>query len=153
MTAGATSTKVTLRDLSIFPCKACNGCQRTGECVQKDDMGILIEHMKAADIWVLGSPVYWWTVTAQFKTFLDRWYGVDQTIFQGKRIILAVPLGGSNEHYARHTLGMFQDVCGYLGMKHIGSIVAPGMNGRGSIREFPKYLDMARTTGIHAIST
>lgn len=153
MEMGATSTKVSLRDLNIFPCKGCNECQHTGKCVQRDDMDMLVEHMRAAHVWVLGSPVYWWSVTAQLKIFLDRWYGVNQSIFQGKHVILAVPLGGSDEQHARHVVGMFEDICDYLGMKHIGSIVVPGMNEQQTIKGFPQYLDLGRRTGIRAVNT
>jgi multimeric flavodoxin WrbA len=71
--AGAWTEKVLLRDLEIGPCRACDACQRTGMCVQEDDMPALLEKMKHSSVWVLGTPVYWWGPTAQFKAFLDRW--------------------------------------------------------------------------------
>ena len=150
--AGAETVKATLRDLNISPCKACNGCQTAGKCVQKDDMEQILKLMKKSDVWVLGTPVYWWGPTAQFKAFLDRWYGADQTMFQGKRVILAIPMGGGNSHYARHTVGMFEEICRYLGMDHVESIIAPGMNGRGSIRESVNMIQNAREAGIRSIT-
>jgi multimeric flavodoxin WrbA len=145
--AGASSEKIRLSELAIGPCKACNGCQRTGECVQKDDMASLVQLMKDNDVWILGTPVYWWGPTSQFKAFVDRWYGVDQRVFQGKRVIAAIPMGGGNEHYARHIVGMLEDICNYLGMHLIRTVVAPGMNGTGSVRENSRILHMARQAG------
>ena len=150
--AGAEAVKATLRDLNISPCKACNGCQTTGKCVQDDDMKHVLKLMKKSDVWILGTPVYWWGPTAQFKAFLDRWYGVDQNVFQGKRVILAIPMGGGNSHYARHTLGMFEEICRYLGMDHIESIIAPGMNSKGSVRENMNTIQNAREAGIRSVT-
>ena len=111
-------------------------------------MGALVESMKKSDIWVLGTPIYWWGPTAQFKALIDRWYGVDQRTFQGKRVILTIPMGGGNEHYARHTIGMFKDICNYLGMTFLETVVAPGMNGKNSVRESSRTLESARAAGI-----
>ncbi|MFX1485121.1 MAG: flavodoxin family protein, partial [Promethearchaeota archaeon] len=131
---GAVSAKVILDELTIGPCHACNHCQENGTCIQDDDMSDLIELMAKSDVWVLGTPIYWWGPSAQFKAFIDRWYGLDQRIFQGKQVILAIPMGGRNDHFARHTVGMFKDICNYLGMTCIETVVASGMNGRSAVR-------------------
>jgi multimeric flavodoxin WrbA len=150
--AGAEAAKATLRDLNISPCNACNGCQKTGRCVQQDDMERVLKLMQKSDVWVLGTPIYWWGPSAQFKAFLDRWYGVDQTTFQDKRVILAIPMGGGNSHYARHTVGMFEDICRYLGMDHVETVMAPGMNGKGSVRESVSCIKNAREAGFRSIT-
>ena len=149
---GATATKVILQEMTIAPCSACNYCQKNGKCVHDDDMESLFELMKKSDIWVLGTPIYWWGTSAQFKTFIDRWYGVNPTIFQGKQVILTIPMGGGNDHYARHTVGMFKDICNYLGMICVEIIVAPGMNGKTSVRESSQLRETARAAGIRVMN-
>ncbi|MHA2021933.1 MAG: flavodoxin family protein, partial [Candidatus Thorarchaeota archaeon] len=72
---GAAVHKVILSKLDIGACRACDVCRKTGKCVQKDDMEDLVTKMKNSDVLVLGTPIYWWGPTAQFKAFLDRWYG------------------------------------------------------------------------------
>lgn len=144
---GAGSEKIILQELSIAPCRACNYCKKHGKCIQDDDMESLLELMEKSDIWVLGTPIYWWGPSAQFKTFIDRWYGFDQRTFQGKRIILTIPMGGGNEHYARHIIGMFKDICNYLGMTFVEAVVAPGMNSKNSVRESAIILESARGAG------
>ena len=114
--AGALTEKVILNELDIAPCRACNGCQETGACVQKDDMQILLDKMRHSQVWVLGTPIYWWGPTAQFKAFIDRWYGVRRETFRERRVVLAIPLGGGSS-YARHTVGMLTDIVSYLGME------------------------------------
>ena len=150
---GATSEKVILNELEIAPCQACNGCQRTGSCIHEDDMEQLLPLMEKSEVWVLGTPIYWWGPTAQFKLFVDRWYGVDQRIFQGKQVIAAIPMGGGNGHYARHTIGMIKDICNYLGMNYIETVVAPGMNGKGSVRESTSAIESARLAGMRIMDS
>lgn len=149
---GAVSTKVILSELEIAPCRACNACQREGECIHDDDMDTLMKLMEKSDIWVFGTPIYWWGPSAQFKTFIDRWYGVDQRIFQGKQVLLTIPMGGNNDHYARHTIGMFKDICNYLGMVCIEAVVALGMSGRRSAQENVRLLEQAREAGTNVVN-
>lgn len=144
---GATTSKVVLTELNIAPCQACNKCQTDGVCVHNDDMESIIELMEKNDVWVLGTPIFWWGPTAQLKAFIDRWYGVDQRIFQGKQVILAIPMGGNNEHYARHTIGMFKEICNYLDMICVETLVVPGMTGKKSAKENIRLLEIARKVG------
>jgi len=148
---GATATKVVLSEFNLAPCQACDKCQREGSCIHDDDMHELVELMKMSDIWVLGTPIYWWGPSAQVKVFIDRWYGVDPRIFQGKQIILTIPMGGKNGHFARHTIGMFKDICNYLGMTCIETIVATGMRETNSVRESAHMLESARAIGMRIV--
>jgi len=150
---GAVSEKIILHGMNIAPCRACNSCQKTGKCIQEDDMGILVDLMQRSDVWVLGTPIYWWGPSAQFKAYVDRWYGLDQRLFQGKRIVLTIPMGGGNSHYARHTVGMIKDICNYLGMELIETVIAPGMNGKNSVKENVRFLENGRTAGMRAMRT
>ncbi|PNX53175.1 MAG: hypothetical protein BV458_05885 [Thermoplasmata archaeon M9B2D] len=147
---GAVSEKVFLHDMKIAPCRACNSCQKTGKCIQQDDMEILVDLMQRCDVWVFGTPIYWWGPSAQFKAFVDRWYGIDQRIFQGKQIILTIPMGGRDDHYARHTVGMFKDICNYLGMECLEVVVAPGMTGIRSAQENYRLIETAKDAGATA---
>ncbi|MCP4542846.1 MAG: flavodoxin family protein [Chloroflexi bacterium] len=149
--AGAQVEKVILSKLEIGPCRGCDACKKVGKCTQQDDMHALLEQMEHSQVWVLGTPVYWWGATAQFKAFLDRWYGVqDRTMFVGRRTILIIPLEDT-ENTARHTVGMFQDVLNYLKMEHLFTVVAPGVLDRGAVREHPGILAAAYQAGQKAI--
>ncbi len=72
---GAETKLVNLRKLDMKPCIGCDGCKENlGHCVQKDDLTPLMEEMATCDAIVLGTPVYWFHVSAQFKTLVDRLY-------------------------------------------------------------------------------
>jgi multimeric flavodoxin WrbA len=72
---GAETKLVDLRKLDMKPCIGCDKCKENlGHCVQKDDLTPLMEGMATYDAIVLGTPVYWFHVSAQFKTLVDRLY-------------------------------------------------------------------------------
>ena len=72
---GAETRMVNLRELNINGCLGCEGCKKhPGKCVQKDDLTPLMKEMATYDAIVLGTPVYWYHVTAQFKMLIDRLY-------------------------------------------------------------------------------
>lgn len=148
---GAQTEKVILNKLNINPCQACNSCEKTGKCMHNDDMHELLEKMELSDLWILGTPIYWWGPTAQFKLFLDRWYCPQHQNFKGKHVILAIPFGGEHNKYARHTVGLLTDVLNYLSMKLVEIILAPGMNNRGAVRERKNILEKAYKAGQKAI--
>jgi multimeric flavodoxin WrbA len=72
---GAEGELVRLADLDLRPCTGCGGCKRRQDrtCTIKDDgFHEVFERMAAADIIVLGSPVYFGSATAQTKILMDR---------------------------------------------------------------------------------
>jgi multimeric flavodoxin WrbA len=69
---GADVTFVDICSLEIKYCTACGTCYAKGECIHDDDFPIILEKMLDADGIVWGSPNYINSVTAQFKTLLDR---------------------------------------------------------------------------------
>ena len=70
--AGHAVEKVRLAEKNIGCCRGCYACSKSGVCVQGDDMGELLEKMEAADVIVLASPVYFYTVSGRLKNFIDR---------------------------------------------------------------------------------
>lgn len=66
--------KVLLRDKQISYCVGCGACIINGytNCSQKDDMSELLDKMIDFDVIVFASPVYFYTINAQMKTFIDR---------------------------------------------------------------------------------
>jgi len=148
---GAEIKKFILNEMDIRPCRACNACTKDKKCIQHDDFHSLLKEMERSDIWVLGTPVYWWGPTAQFKAFVDRWYSVERAIFSGKRVVLTVPFGGGATSYARHTVGILEDIIPYLNMRHIATILAPGVHRPGAVRSDDKIMTAAHNAGNEAV--
>ena len=70
--AGHQVEKIRVQEKKIAPCLACYGCRGTGVCVRKDDMGDILERMVEADVLVLATPVYFYSMDGQLKTLIDR---------------------------------------------------------------------------------
>jgi multimeric flavodoxin WrbA len=150
--AGALTEKVMVNKLNIGPCRACDACGKMGKCVQQDDMHALLEQMEQSQVWVLGTPVYYWGPTAQFKAFVDRWYGAGQVVeFEGRRVILTIPLGSGDARDAQHTVGMLKDALAWQKSKLFATILAPGVMERGVVRDHPGILAAARRAGREAV--
>ena len=89
--AGAEVEKIFLRDRTISPCLEIYGCKRDGRCVIEDDFHEVAEKMVQADALILASPIFFYTVSAHTKMFMDRcqsfWvkrYVLKQPIAQGR---------------------------------------------------------------------
>ena len=63
---------VRIMEKNIGFCRACDGCMRNGgTCVLKDDMAEILELFQKAEVLVLATPVYFYGISAQMKTFID----------------------------------------------------------------------------------
>jgi multimeric flavodoxin WrbA len=78
-------------------CIHCDYCVRTKQgCIHKDDLVELYDRMIWADAWIIGTPVYQGTLSAQTKTILDRCRAVvarDPKVFLNK-VGAAAAVGG-----------------------------------------------------------
>ena len=84
---------------NLQPCDGCWGCRGTGECHIQDDMQELYEKMLGADGIIFGTPIYFWGMTAQAKTVMDR----------------TIALGHPERNLANKVAGVVA-VCGSLGL-------------------------------------
>jgi len=69
---GAETNKIYLNDLHIRPCQSCGVDPYPRYCLYDDDMKIVYDALQCCDVAVLGSPVYFGTVSAQIKLMMDR---------------------------------------------------------------------------------
>lgn len=74
--SGAKVEMLRTTNMNISPCDGCTLCHKTGECRIKDDMQKVYQKILAADGVILGSPVYFWSVSSQAKTLMDRTYAL-----------------------------------------------------------------------------
>lgn len=71
--AGHKAEKIRVCEKKIAPCSACYFCRdHGGECARKDDMAEVLQKMIDADVLVLASPVYFYSIDAQLKAVIDR---------------------------------------------------------------------------------
>ncbi len=120
-----------LHGMNIQPCSACESCRKETErgCVIDDDMRALYPKLRHADALVIASPIYWFTVSAQTKIFMDRWYALggpqeDYAAFAGKRIGIVLTYADADPFVsgAVNALRTFQDAFHYVGAEIVGMI-------------------------------
>ena len=70
--AGNTVQTVSIADIKMDFCRGCMTCNHTLKCVINDDMKDVLETMRTADVIVFATPVYYYSVSGQLKTFFDR---------------------------------------------------------------------------------
>jgi len=73
---GAEVELIRICEMNIKACDGCKTCQQTGKCRINDDMQKVYEKMLAANGIIIGSPVYFWSISGQAKTFMDRTYAL-----------------------------------------------------------------------------
>lgn len=86
-----------LRDVNMNFCKGCLACQKTGKCVIKDDIETLINEVKDADVLCFATPIYYYSVSGQLKTFLDRMNPIFAIGHNFKDIYLLTSAADSND--------------------------------------------------------
>ena len=74
--SGADVEILRISEMEIAPCDGCMTCHESGECRIRDDMRKVYGKIIAADGIILGSPVYFWSVSGQTKIFMDRTYAL-----------------------------------------------------------------------------
>lgn len=130
--AGGTGEKIRLAELHLEPCDACEACQKEADtrCVIDDDMGPLLDKVRAADGYVFASPIYFFSVNAQLKLFLDRCYALfgggrfDQ--LEGRQAALAFSYGDTDplSSGVANAVQIFQGAARFLGLDLVGWVHA-----------------------------
>lgn len=131
---GAHVETISLQDLDISPCRGCDTCKEPGStgCAIDDDMQEIYPKLIGADAWVIASPVYWFTMSAQTKIFMDRSYGLTayaENPFAGKRIAIAMSYGDADAVRSGcvNAIRTFQDAFRYTGSKVVGMVYGSAM--------------------------
>lgn len=106
---------------NISGCNGCNSCKTAtpGECIIKDGMQKLYPKIKEADVLVFATPVYWWNMSAQIKTFIDRMYALNgKKDFAGKKVVLLMTYGGALPNEGPKIVEFtISEICKYLKME------------------------------------
>lgn len=158
--AGHQVEKVSLNHLEVRGCLGCNACRYGKPCVQKDDFSQLIPKILEADLLVFASPLYFWTISAKLKAFIERFYCFaqpDEHPPLGRYEFYPVKDSALLMTSADHFFWTFQQavsyyqftMVNYIGFRDRGMLLAGGCgdtNGRPQI-EKTDYLEQAYQFG------
>lgn len=113
--AGNETEKIFLKDIEINYCDACDTClENNGVCVKDDDMDEVLDKMISADVIVMATPVYFYTMNGQMKTLIDRTYP-RYTKITNKDIYLIATAANPKKDAMERTIEGFRGFTSLLG--------------------------------------
>ncbi len=128
---GAEVEILSLRTLNVQPCVACDVCHATGVCNIKDDYENIKTKLLTSDGFILASPNYIFSVSAQMKSLFDRCNGLIHCLaLEGKYAAIVETSGGGGDEEVISYMERFLNIAGARSVGGIGSPVA-------GIRTFP----------------
>jgi len=98
--AGAETAVFHVGSAGIHGCRACMDCRESGACSQEDGMSPFYGELRRADAVVLGTPIYFYSMTAQMKAFTDRLFATIGSGFEkrnGERTAVLVVAQGAGD--------------------------------------------------------
>ncbi len=155
---GAKVETLYIHGMKIAPCKSCYACQKPNSkgCSINDDMQIVYKKLRESDAWVIASPVYWFTMSAQTKLWMDRSFALlpyAKEAFADKRIAIAMSYGDSDPFKSGcvNALRTFQDAYGYVEACIVGMVYGSAMDA-GEIKNNKSLMKEALELGKRLVS-
>lgn len=138
--SGHAVEKIWLREKQIGYCTGCGYCFNAHKCSQKDDMTEILNKMLAADVIVLATPVYFYSMCAQMKTLIDR-TTPKYTEMQNKEFYFIMTAADGNKASLKRTLETFRGFTEDCldGAIETGIIYGTGAWNLGEIKNTPAY--------------
>ena len=133
--SGNTVEKIRVAEKKVAPCLGCYYCAKNGgKCVQPDDMAEILQKMIDADVLVLASPVYFYSICAQLKAVIDRTVA-RWTEVENKDFYYIVTMADTAISSADTTLACFRGYADCVeGAIEKGVIIGNGVHGKGEIK-------------------
>ena len=136
--AGNTVTEFFLSGMDIHGCKGCFGghSSKACPCVQKDDMDQIYPAVKEAEVVVLASPLYYWTMSGQLRTALDRLFALEEgdgNLLRGNGRASAL-LMAAEEHGFDDAVLSYDHLLEHLRWENLGHVLAGGNMNVGDIK-------------------
>ena len=145
--AGHTVTVVDAAHADIHPCTGCIHCGYEGPCVQKDDMEEIRRTILDADMMVFVTPLYYYGMSAQLKTLIDRFCAFNSSI-QAKRMksVLLAAAWNADDWTFDALEAHYRTLVRYLSLKDKGAVLGRGC-GTPSVTKRSRYAQQAYELG------
>jgi multimeric flavodoxin WrbA len=154
---GASAQTFFPQKMRIAGCLACDGCRKRPDsvCVQKDDMHAVYAAVKACDVLVLASPVYFYGLSSWLKAVVDRCYALitpefpdlkeapEPRVTPGKGFYLITTQNDASPFYGYQILSTVVYGLTWIGMERRGHLVATGLDGPDDWQRRPDLISAA----------
>lgn len=152
---GAQVERIALRELRITPCLEIQHCLKDGTCPIKDDMVEVYERLLSADVVALSSPIFFYGVSAQMKSMIDRCQALwarrwilrqERPLPKSQGVLLCTAASHGKLLFAgaRLTAKYFFEA---MDATFAAEILVQGVDGKGAILEMPEVLTHAADLG------
>lgn len=132
--AGHQVEKVSLKAKKLEFCKGCLACQKTGRCIIQDDAGEIVKKMLHADVLVFTTPIYYYEMSGQMKTLIDRANPLYSADYAFRRVYLLATAAEDDIHAMDGALkGLQGFVDCYEKLSLAGTVFAGGVDRPGDI--------------------
>jgi multimeric flavodoxin WrbA len=150
-----------LSDYQYMGCNGCEGCRDTYTCIVQDGMQAIYPKLLEADALILGSPTYFYNISADIKALIERMYCYeifdesDRSVWTSMNEVL----GGKSavtiaicEQEDEHDMGVTSDVMNLslqsLGYRIVDSVKALRLYSKEDMKENMSYMDAAYKSGV-----
>ena len=122
---------------NLHPCLACDRCFSLNKCVQNDDGNYIINQLLNSDMIVMASPIYYYNVSAQLKTLIDRFYARSDELSSKHLKFIAILTSWDADEEVMHPVKIYFDkLCKYMHFEDVGRIYGKGC---GNVKMIDKH--------------
>lgn len=138
-TAGNEVEKISLVDKSIQFCKGCLACQKLGRCVINDDANEIMAKVLNADVVCWATPIYYYEMSGQMKTLIDRMNAMYELDYQFRDVYLLTTAADDDENTPKRAeSGLTGWIDCYPKSRLAGTLFCGGVNSPREIEGNPK---------------
>ena len=123
----------------VHPCIGCDRCGMNGPCIYKDSMTKLNPELLASNLVAFVTPLYYYGMSAQIKTVIDRFYANNSRLHVSKKAILMATAYNSSDWTFNALAEHYKTLVRYMGWEDAGMVLAGGCGVRSDIErtDFP----------------
>lgn len=156
---GAKTEKVNLGEMKYSPCLSCDNAKKTGECIVRDDMRKIFSAVKRADGFIIASPVYFGSVSAQLKMMIDRfqchWAGVylHKTISNApaRRGVFICVEAGDEIKFFENSRSVIKNFFVTMNIEYYKELLCTGLETKAEVMKNKSYLALAEKAGFDLV--
>ena len=145
--AGHTVEMIDVAHAKIHPCTGCIHCGYEGPCVQKDDVEKIRKKILGADMLVFATPLYYYGMSAQLKTLIDRFCAFNSSMQRKHMKSVLLTVAWNSDSWTFEALeAHYKTLVRYLNLTDMGMVLGYGC-GTPSMTEHSKYPQQAYQLG------
>ena len=145
--AGHTVELLNVAHADIHPSTGCIHCGYEGPCVQKDDVGSIREKILGADMMVFATPLYYYGMSAQLKTMIDRFCAFNSSIQRKHMKSALLAVAWNSDDWTFEALeSHYKTLVRYLNLEDVGMVLGAGC-GTPSMTQHSKFPQQAYNLG------